>query len=125
MAMVQAVQLLTGPAAPGLEFDAECPRPKPHAFPMNIPQIVGILPAVVFPVATFQHLVRLVRRRAGAADNPMTWLLFGLANLAIYIYTERYTEWQAILGMLVTALVDFIIVGYIWVSRQAEAAGPS
>jgi hypothetical protein len=89
---------------------------------MNLPQIVGILPAVVFPVATFQHLVRLVRTRAGATANPMTWLLFGLANLAIYIYTERYTEWQAILGMLVTALVDFIIVGYIWVTRRRKGA---
>ena len=123
--MVQAVQLLTEPAAPGLEFDAACRSPKPQTFPMNIPQIVGILPAVVFPAATFQHLVRLVRRRNGATDNPMTWLLFGLANLAIYIYTERYTEWQAILGMLVTALVDFIIVGYIWISRRAKAAAPS
>jgi len=89
---------------------------------MNLPQIVGILPAVVFPAATFQHLVRLVRTRTGATDNPMTWLLFGLANLAIYIYTERYTEWQAILGMLVTAAADFIIVGYILVSRRAQAA---
>ena len=88
---------------------------------MNIPQIVGILPAVVFPVATLQHLLRLVRNRSAAGANTMTWLLFGLANLAIYIYAERYTEWQAILGMLVTALLDFIIVGYIWVSRRAKA----
>ena len=40
-----------------------------------------------------------------------TWLLFGFANLAIYVYAERYTEWQAIVGMLVTAVLDFVIVG--------------
>jgi len=32
----------------------------------------------------------------------VTWFLFGIANLAIYIYAERYTEWQAIIGMLLT-----------------------
>jgi len=89
---------------------------------MNIPQIAGVLPAVIFPAATFMHLLRLVRTRSAATANPMTWFLFGIANLAIYIYAERYTEWQAIIGMLLTGLLDFIIVGYIWISRRAKTA---
>jgi hypothetical protein len=89
---------------------------------MNIPQIVGILPAVVFPTATLLHLARLVRQRSAAGANALTWLLFGFANLAVYIYAERYTEWQAILGMLVTALLDFVIVGYVWLARRLKAA---
>ena len=28
---------------------------------MNIPQIAGVLPAVIFPAATFMHLLRKVR----------------------------------------------------------------
>lgn len=88
---------------------------------MNIPQIVGVLPAIVFPSATLLHLVRLVKKQTAASANALTWLLFGFANLAVYVYAERYAEWQAILGMLVTAVIDFAIVGYVWFSRWAKA----
>jgi uncharacterized protein with PQ loop repeat len=77
---------------------------------MTVTQIAGILPAIVFPAATLAQLVRIVRSRSAANVSVATWLLFGFANLAIYVYAERYTEWQAILGMLVTAALDFAIV---------------
>ena len=89
---------------------------------MNLPQLVGILPAVVFPAATFLQLVRVVRARTAAGVNASTWLLFGFANLALYVYTERYTEWQAIVGMLATALLDFVIVGCVWFAPRPKAA---
>ena len=78
---------------------------------MTFTQIVGILPAIVFPAATFLQLCRILQSRSAAGVNVATWFLFGLANIAIYIYAERYTEWQAIIGMLLTALFDFMIVG--------------
>jgi uncharacterized protein with PQ loop repeat len=77
---------------------------------MTIAQIAGILPAIVFPAATLVQLVRMVRARSAAGVSVATWLLFGFANLAIYVYAERYTEWQAIVGMLFTAVIDFVIV---------------
>jgi uncharacterized protein with PQ loop repeat len=77
---------------------------------MSFTQIAGILPAVVFPAATLVQLARMVRARSAAGVSVATWLLFGFANLAIYIYAERYTEWQAIVGMLFTAVIDFVIV---------------
>jgi uncharacterized protein with PQ loop repeat len=77
---------------------------------MTFAQIAGILPAIVFPAATIVQLVRMVRARSAAGVSVATWLLFGFANLAIYIYAERYTEWQAIVGMLFTAVIDFVIV---------------
>ena len=79
---------------------------------MSFAQLAGILPAIVFPAATLVQLVRLVRARSAEGVSVATWLLFGFANLAIYIYAERYTEWQAILGMLFTAIIDFIIVAF-------------
>jgi len=39
----------------------------------------------------------------------LTWFLFGVANVAVYIYTEKYFAPQTIIGFLGTALVDFII----------------
>lgn len=89
---------------------------------MNLPQLVGILPAVVFPAATFLQLARMVRGRSAAGVSASTWLLFGFANLALYVYAERYTEWQAIVGMLLTALLDFVIVGYVWFAPRLKTA---
>lgn len=79
---------------------------------MTLNQIAGILPAIVFPAATLVQLVRMVRARSAAGVSVSTWLLFGFANLAIYFYAERYTEWQAIVGMLLTAVLDFVIVAF-------------
>lgn len=78
---------------------------------MNFNQLAGIFPAIVFPAATLVQLVRIVRQRSGEGVSISTWLLFGLANLGIYFYAERYAEWQAIVGMLFTAALDFAIVG--------------
>jgi uncharacterized protein with PQ loop repeat len=79
---------------------------------MSFTQIAGILPALVFPAATLLQLCRIVRNRSAAGVNVSTWFLFGWANVAIYIYAERYDEWQAIVGMLLTAVLDFVIVGF-------------
>lgn len=78
---------------------------------MSFTQIAGILPAIVFPAATLLQLARIIRNRSTVGVSVMTWLLFGFANLGIYVYAERYTEWQAIVGMLLTAVIDFVIVG--------------
>lgn len=85
---------------------------------MSISQLAGILPAIVFPCATLVQLVRIARNRSTAGVSVSTWLLFGFANLAIYVYAERYTEWQAIFGMLVTAALDFAIVIVAWFARH-------
>lgn len=77
---------------------------------MTFAQIAGILPAVVFPAATLLQLCRIIRNRSSAGVNVATWFLFGWANIAIYIYAGRYDEWQAICGMLLTAVLDFAIV---------------
>ncbi len=80
---------------------------------MTLNQLAGILPAVVFPLATLVQLGRILRDRSAVGVSVTTWLLFGFANLGMYVYAERYTEWQAILGMLFTAAVDFAIVALV------------
>lgn len=77
---------------------------------MTFAQIAGIIPALIFPIATLIQVIRMVRARSAAGVSITSWFLFGIANIAIYIYAERYTEWQAIVGMLVTAVLDFVIV---------------
>lgn len=85
---------------------------------MTLPQLAGFLPAIVFPVATFVQLWHMWRRRSAAGVAVAPWVLFGFANFALYFYTERYTEWQAISGMVLTAVLDFLIVALTLVLRK-------
>lgn len=81
---------------------------------MSFTYLAGMLPAIIFPMATLVQLVGMVRRRSTEGVSAMTWALFGLANIGLYIYAERYTEWQTILGLLLTAILDFAIVGLVF-----------
>lgn len=92
---------------------------------MSLNQLAGILPAIVFPAATLGQLARMWRQRSAAGVSVPTWALFGVANLAIYFYAERYTEWQAIVGMLLTAVLDFAIVALALAWRQAAGGVPA
>ena len=90
---------------------------------MTFAQIAGILPAIVFPAATLLQLGRIIRNRSAAGVNVATWFLFGWANIAIYIYAEHYTDWQAIVGMLLTAILDFAIVGLALFAYRKRTGG--
>ncbi len=95
---------------------------------MTLNQIAGILPAVIFPAATLMQLARIWRDRSTVGVSIPTWMLFGVANLGIYVYAERYAEWQAILGMLGTAVLDFAIVTLALIGfsgRKADSDLPS
>ncbi len=78
---------------------------------MTFTQIAGTLPAVIFPAATGFQFIRIIRERSAAGVSAATWIMFGIANVALYIYAERYTEWQTIAGLLLTAVLDFGIAG--------------
>jgi hypothetical protein len=76
------------------------------------PQIVnlaGWLPAIIFPAATLIQLIAILRTSSAKGVSPLTWTLFGIANIAVYIYTEKYLAVQTIIGFLGTALLDFVI----------------
>jgi hypothetical protein len=77
---------------------------------MKFHYLAGILPAIIYPAATLLQTLRIVRERSTLAVSKTTWLLFGVANIALYIYTERYTEWQAIVSLLFSAVLDLAIV---------------
>lgn len=85
---------------------------------MTLPQLAGVLPAIVFPAATAMQLWHMWRRRSAAGVAVMPWVLFGFANLALYLYTGRYTELQALFSMVLTAVLDFVIVALTLVLRK-------
>ncbi len=108
-----------------MPFDEAGASPEHGPSLMNLPQLFGVLPAIIFPSATLLFLVRLVQQGAAAAANATTWLLFGIANLALYAYAERYNEWQAIVGLLGTAALDFAIVAVICLARWRKPRATS
>ena len=73
-------------------------------------QICGWVPAVVFPAGTLVQLVKIVQAKNADGVSVSAWLLFGLANICLYIYAEKYSDLQAILGFLGTAAADLAIV---------------
>lgn len=77
-------------------------------------EILGIIPAIVFPAATFFQFIKIIRSRDVSGVSIFSWILFGIANLTLYFYVGKFAEIQAIFSMLLTALLDFIIAFFIW-----------
>jgi hypothetical protein len=74
-------------------------------------EISGWIPAIIILGAIILQLVTMVKRGSSVGVNGTVWLLFGVANLCLYIYTEKYWELQSIVGLLGSALLDFVIAG--------------
>ncbi len=86
----------------------------------HIIEAAGWLPAVIFPAATSFQLVAMLRSRSNQGVSWLTWTLFGIANISVYIYTEKYLAVQTIVGFLGTALLDFMIAAMALKGRAAE-----
>jgi len=90
--------------------------------PDTVSAFFGWLPATIFPTATAIQLIRLFVAPSVAGVSITTWLLFGLANVGLYIYTGKYAELQSLLGMMLTAILDFAIVALVIIRRPARQA---
>ena len=76
-------------------------------------EISGWIPAVVLPVAALIQLLTIAVKKSVEGVSLITWLLFGFANLGMYVFTEKYTAPQTLIGLLGTAALNFTIVGMI------------
>ena len=88
----------------------------------TVVEFSGYIPAVVIPIATAIQLVSLLRSGKTAGVNWMSWFLFGVSNIGLYIYTEKYTSIQSIAGLLGSAALDFAIVAVVLCSRTSPPA---
>jgi len=80
--------------------------------------LAGWIPAAIFPSASLIQLLKLVKSRSVEGVSLATWLLFVLANLGMYVFTEKYFHLQSIITNLVTAGVQGTIVILILVRRR-------
>lgn len=81
--------------------------------PESLTDLAGWIPAIVLPTATLFQLVKIARARSAEGVSLMTWLLFGFANIGLYVFTEKYLAPQSLIGLLGTAALNFVIVGMI------------
>ena len=84
-----------------------------------ITNLAGWIPAIILPTATAFQLIKVNRSKSADGISITTWLLFGIANVGLYIFTEKYFELQSLIGLLGTAILDFIIVIQIIVKQKS------
>ncbi|MEM6835717.1 MAG: hypothetical protein AAF609_02590 [Cyanobacteria bacterium P01_C01_bin.120] len=86
-----------------------------------ITNLAGWIPAIILPTATISQITKIIRSRSTAGVSLATWLLFGIANIGLYIFTEKYLAIQSLVGLLGTAIMDFVIVALIiFIKEDAE-----
>ncbi|MFN6262176.1 MAG: hypothetical protein ACK4XG_05130 [Chromatiaceae bacterium] len=88
---------------------------------MSFVELVGYIPAIIFPVATLMQLFHLLRTKESAGVPALTWAAFALGNISLYIYAEKYFELQSILGQLATAALQIYVVMLILKYRKKPA----
>ncbi|MGK7899504.1 MAG: hypothetical protein AB4372_39300 [Xenococcus sp. (in: cyanobacteria)] len=81
--------------------------------------IAGWIPAIILPIATITQLTKIIQEKNAEGISLITWFLFGVANIGLYLFTEKYFALQSLVGLLGTAILDFAILGVaIFYKRQ-------
>ena len=82
----------------------------PLALPSWLFEVLGWVPAVVFPVGSGLQLLAIIHRRCAEGVSIPAWMLFAVANVCMFLYNEKYEEIESILGALGTAVLNVCVV---------------
>ena len=85
-----------------------------------VTNLAGWIPAIILPAATISQLLKIVQSQSAEGVSLITWFLFGVANIGLYIFTEKYFALQSLIGLLGTAIMDFVIVAMIIVLKKKQ-----
>jgi hypothetical protein len=81
--------------------------------PSSLQQIlsmVGWVPTVIFPAATVVKLFALARRGHADGATALTWSLFAVANVCLYLTIGDWTRPQVVISTLGTAVLQVVVV---------------
>lgn len=73
-------------------------------------QVLAWVPAIIFPTASGLQLLAILHKRNAEGVSVTAWAMFAVANMCLFIYTEKYSEMESILGALGTAAINLCIV---------------
>lgn len=85
---------------------------------MSFIEFFGYIPAIVFPTATIVQLIHLIKAKTSEGVSPITWGAFAIGNVSLYIYTEKYSQLQSIIGLLVTSVLQLFIIALVFKYRK-------
>lgn len=87
---------------------------------MNMIEVIGFIPAIIFPLATIAQLTHLLKTKSAEGVSATAWSAFAVGNVSLYIYTEKYSAIQSIVGLLFTAVLQLGIIYLIFKFRKLE-----
>ncbi len=73
-------------------------------------QLIGFLPALIFPLASISQLYAMHRQQSAKGVSISTWVMVAVANISLYIYTQKYDELQSIMALLGAATLNLCVV---------------
>ena len=82
--------------------------------------LAGWIPAIILPIATISQLTKILQEKTAEGVSLITWFLFGVANIGLYLFTEKYLALQSLVGLLGTAVLDFVILGVALFYKRKE-----
>lgn len=91
---------------------------------LELRQALGVVPAIIFPIASLVQLIAIIRSQTGRGISVVTWSLFILANLCLFMYMENRGELQAIATTMLTAAIQLVIVILAIKWRNCEGRQP-
>lgn len=88
---------------------------------------LGWVPAVVFPAASAVQLIVMLRGRTAAGVSRITWSMFAVANVCLFLYIENRFEVQAIATTLGTAAIQvaIVVLATRWRTREPLGDAPA
>lgn len=87
-------------------------------------EFFGWVPAIVFPSACGIQLLAILRTKNASGVSIPAWSLFAFANISLFIYMEKYGEFESILGSVGTACLNLCIVAAAFRYRTPTSAQP-
>ena len=78
--------------------------------PEWVVQFCGWIPGILFPAAAALQLFEILKTGRADGISPLTWSFFSFANACLYIYAQKYFEFQSIVGFLGTSVLQATIV---------------
>lgn len=77
---------------------------------MSIIDLIGFIPAVIFPAATLLQVIHLLKVKNSEGVSALSWSAFAIGNISVYIYMEKYFEIQAIATFVGTFFLQVYLV---------------
>ena len=80
--------------------------------PSSLQQIlsmVGWVPTIIFPAATVVKLFAIARSGRADGATALTWSLFAVANVCLYLTIGDWTRPQVVISTLGTAVLQVVV----------------